>query len=137
MSGLMFADDLVGISEAPEGLQEQIGKALDYTRKWKVTANVKKCAVVVCIEDKVNPAKFKRKWGEDELPIVDQFTYLGVELSKDCSWDAHVAKVTGKGKSQVRKMNAILSDAHLDTRTRTCIWMNMLVPKLKYAREVW
>ena len=85
----------------------------------------------------MNPANFKRKWGEDELPIVDQFTYLGVELSKDCSWDAHVAKVTGKGKSQVGEMDAILSDAHLDTRTKTCIWMNMFVPKLEYAREVW
>ena len=47
MSGLMFADDFVGISETPEGLQEQREKALEYTRKKRVTANVKKCAVVV------------------------------------------------------------------------------------------
>ena len=33
MSGLMFADDFVGISETPEGLQKQIDKALGYTRK--------------------------------------------------------------------------------------------------------
>ena len=51
VSGLMFADDFVGISETPEGLQKQIEKALEYTRKWRVTANVKKCAVVVCNED--------------------------------------------------------------------------------------
>ena len=31
--GLMFADDFVGISETPEGLQKQIEKALEYTRK--------------------------------------------------------------------------------------------------------
>ena len=30
---------------------------------------------------------------KDDLPIVDQYTYLGVEISKDCSWDAHIAKV--------------------------------------------
>ena len=38
-------------------------------------------------EDKVNPVTFQMedsiKWGEDELPIVDQDTYLGVEISKD------------------------------------------------------
>ena len=33
-------------------------QALEYTRKWRVTAKVKKCAVVVCNEDKVNPATF-------------------------------------------------------------------------------
>ena len=57
--------------------------------------------MVVCNEDKVNSATFKWKWGEDDLTIVDQYTYLGVEISKDCSWDAHIAKVSGKGKSQV------------------------------------
>ena len=50
-------------------------------RKWRVTANVKKCVAVVCNEDKVNPVTFQWKWGEDELPITDQYTYLGVEIS--------------------------------------------------------
>ena len=63
VSGLMFADDFVGISETPEGVQKQIENALEYTRKWRVTANVEKCAVciVVCNEDKVNPVNFKCK----------------------------------------------------------------------------
>ena len=137
VSGLMFADDFVCISETPEGLQKQIGKALEYTRKWRVTANVKKCAVVVCNEDKENPITFKWKWGKDELPIVDQYTYLGVEISKDCSWDTHIAKVIGKGKAHVGKMDAILTDSHLDTRIKRCILMNVIVPKLEYAGEVW
>ena len=85
------------MSETPGGLQKQTGKALEYTRKQRVTANVKKCAVVVCNEDKVNAVTFKWKWGEDGLPIVDQYTYLGVEISKDCSWDAQEAEVVGKG----------------------------------------
>ena len=59
MSGLMFADDFVGISEIPEGLQKQIEKAAEYTRKWRVTANVKTCAVVVCNEDEVNAVNFE------------------------------------------------------------------------------
>ena len=63
-----------------------------------MTANVKECAVVVRNEDKGNPVSFKWKWGEDELPIVDQYTYLGVEISKDCSWDARIAKGIGKGE---------------------------------------
>ena len=34
VSGLMFADDFVGISETPKGLQKQIERALEYARKW-------------------------------------------------------------------------------------------------------
>ena len=46
----------------------------------------------------MNPVTFKWEWGDDELPIADQYAYLGVDSSKDCSWDAHTAKVIGKGK---------------------------------------
>ena len=41
VSALMFADDFVGISETPKGLQKQVEKAPEYTRTWRVTANVK------------------------------------------------------------------------------------------------
>ena len=102
-----------------------------------MTANVKKCAVVVCNEDKVNPVNLWWKWGEDELPIVDQYTYLGVEISIDCSWDAHIAKTLGKDKAQVGKMDAILTDPHPDSRIKTCILMKVIVPRLEYSGEVW
>ena len=46
----------------------------------------------------MNPVTFKWEWGDDELPIADQYAYLGVDSSKDCSWDAHTAKVIGMGK---------------------------------------
>ena len=67
----MFADYFVGVSETSEGLLEQVGKALEHSWKWRMTANVKKYAVLVCNEDKVNPVAFKWKRGEDELPIAD------------------------------------------------------------------
>ena len=41
LSGLMFADDFVGISETPEGLPKPIEKELEDTKKWRSTANVK------------------------------------------------------------------------------------------------
>ena len=91
-SGLMFADDFVGILGTAEGLQEQSEKALEYTRKGSVAANVNKCAVLVCNEDEKKPVEFKWKWEGEELPIVDQHTYLGAENPKNCSWDAQINK---------------------------------------------
>ena len=86
-----------------------------------MTANVSKCAVLVCNEDKKKTVEFKWKWGGEELPIVDQYTYLGVEISKDCSWDAHINKLVQKGKAEVGRMDVILRDSHLDTRIKSCL----------------
>ena len=60
------------------------------------------------------------KWREDELlPIVNQYTYVGVDISKDYSLGMHtyISKVIeiGNGKSQIGKKDAILTDPHLDT----------------------
>ena len=62
--------------------------------------------------------------------------YLGVEISKERSWDTHIAKVIGNGKAHVGKMDAILTDSHLVTRIKVCILMNVIIPKLEYT-EVW
>ena len=42
----------------------------------------------------------------------------------------------GKDKSHVGMMDAILTDAHLDTRIEICTLINVIDPKLEYG-EVW
>ena len=43
----------------------------------------------------------------------------------------------GKGKAHVGKMDAILSDTHLDARVKICIMMNVMAPKPRaYAGKV-
>ena len=70
------------------------------------------------------------------MSIVDRYTYLGVELSRPCSWDAHINKSIEKGKAEVGRMGVMLRDSHLDTRINICLLMNVNVLKLEYAREV-
>ena len=62
--GLMFANDFAGIPKTPEGLQMQIAKALKYSTKWRMAANVNKCAAVVCNEERENPVTFA--WKREE-----------------------------------------------------------------------
>ena len=137
VAGLMCADDFAGVPETSGGFQKQIEKTLEYTEKLRVTANVKKRAVVVvvvCNEGKANPATFKWKWGEDEQPTADQYTCLGVEISKHCLLlGCTHSKRIGKGKRPVGKMDAILTDSRLETRIKLRNLMDVIVPKLEYA----
>ena len=80
-SGLMFADQPVGVSGRPQKFAESNREGAR-NQETESDNERKECAVVEHIEDKANPVSFKRNWGEDELSIASQCTYLGVEISK-------------------------------------------------------
>ena len=42
-----------------------------------------------------------------------------------------------KGKAQICKMDAILTDSRLDTMITRCFLINVSLPKLEYAGQVW
>ncbi|CAB1096931.1 unnamed protein product [Ectocarpus sp. CCAP 1310/34] len=133
VSGMLFADDFVGMSDTPEGLQLQIDAAKKFTDKWRLFANVKKSAVMICNENKEEPVEHRWKWGIEEIAVVDQYTYLGVEIAKDCSWNAHMSKVAEKGKSRAGKLHPILANRHLDTRIKLAI-LKSVVKELEAAQ---
>ncbi|CAB1115185.1 unnamed protein product [Ectocarpus sp. CCAP 1310/34] len=136
VSGMLFADDFVGMSDTPEGLQLQIDAAKKYTDKWSLSANVTTSAIMVCNGNKEEPVEHRWKWGIEEIAIVDQYIYLGVDIAKHCSWNAHMSKVAEKGKARAGKLHPILANRHLDTRIKLTVLKSVIVPPLEYAGEV-
>ena len=43
----------------------------------------------------------------------------------------------GKGEAHIGKVDAILTDSHLDMRIRMRVLKNVIVPNLEHAGEVW
>ncbi|CAB1101144.1 unnamed protein product [Ectocarpus sp. CCAP 1310/34] len=103
----------------------------------KLSANDKKSAVMVCNEDREESVEYRWKWGVKEIAVVDQYTYLGVEIAKDYSWNAHTSKVAEKGKARAGKLHPILANPHLNTRIKLTVLKSVIVPPLEYAGEVW
>ena len=47
ISVLMYADDIVLLSESPIGLQNCLNNLLEYCSQWKLSVNLKKTKVVI------------------------------------------------------------------------------------------
>ena len=47
LSCLMFADDLLLLSESAEGLQKSLEKLSNYCKKWQLSININKTKVIV------------------------------------------------------------------------------------------
>ena len=87
IGGMLFADDFVGVSDSGEELQKLIDVVHAYCCKWRLKANVSKSAVMVFARDAVEG---DWKWGENSLPKVCKYTYLGIDFQCNGAWDAHI-----------------------------------------------
>ena len=63
---LMFADDIVLMSETADGLQNCINRLQGYCNKWKLTLNTKKKQVLIFNKGGLRLKKFKFYYEHDE-----------------------------------------------------------------------
>ena len=135
MSGLLFADDFVGIAETGQALQSLINIVHNYSKRWRFEANVKKCAVVVFSKTQTGSGQWV--WGSESLPILDSYCYLGIEFSRDGSWDKHIKSLIIRNRQKLGGLYRVLHNFALDLTTRRHILMAVLRPSLEYGCEVW
>ena len=134
VGSLLFADDFVGITESSENLQQQIYILYEFCSKWRLRANVNKSVVLVFGKDKV---KGKWNWGDHVLPIVSNYTYLGVDFSYNEAWDTHIKKLIQNGKQKVNQLNSIISNHYINLSARRMLLLSVLRPSLEYGSELW
>ncbi len=101
----LFADDFMGIvAESPGELQHGITVARAWCNKWRMQANIgpAKTAVMVFAPEQAPPLPERgspavgHRAASCQLVCSEAYKYLGVMLSSDCSWDAHVEYLCDK-----------------------------------------
>ena len=131
IGGMLFADDFVGVSNSEEELQRLINVAHAYCCKWRLKANVSKSAVVVFARELVEGSW---NWGEQALPRLSKYTYLGVDFTSNGAWDEHVKRVLQNGR---KKISQVHSNRDIDLTARRLLLISVVRPTLEYGSEVW
>ena len=70
------------------------------------------------------------------LPIVSNYTYLGVDFSCNGAWDTHIKKLIQNGKQKVNQLNSIISNRYINLSARHMLLLSVLCPSLEYGSEV-
>ena len=79
-NSLLYADDLIFLSDTIEGLQLLMKRFKSFCNKWRLTVNVNKTKVIIFNNDLsraknvVNTFSINR----DSIEVVDSYLYLGV-----------------------------------------------------------
>ncbi len=93
---LMYADDLVIMSESAMGLQNSLAKLNEYCRKWKLKVNANKSKIMIAAKKKCS-VNDVFKIDNEVLELVNNYKYLGVNISSNGSMQNAQDQLVNKG----------------------------------------
>ena len=137
INGLMYADDLVLISETEEGLQKLLDILHNFTESWFLQVNKSKTKCMHFSRTKFSP-KLQMKFGSDLLDSTDSYCYLGTTFTKNGSLNEAGSVLHDKA---IKAMYGLIRKVN---KHRTCtpatmfqLFEKMILPVALYNSEVW
>ena len=135
---LLYADDLVLISENENDLQNMLNILKEWCQKWRMSVNLGKTKIMHCRNERQMMSNFTFKYGESNLEYVNTYKYLGVVLDEFLNF-----KVTADmlAKSANRALGALCSkfksNKGLGYKTYTKLYNTGITPILDYSAGIW
>ena len=135
---LLYADDLVLISEDERDLQVMINILQKWCLKWKMKINSDKSKVVHFRSTNKEETQYTFKLGNDVIDIVDKYKYLGIVLHYSLNFEMSssiLAKSGGRALGSIcTKFRSIKG---LGFKTFTKLFHSGVAPILDYCSGVW
>lgn len=134
---LLYADDLMIISESKSGLQHSLDNLNGYCDKWKLQLNVKKTKVMIFTCGR-NEIKEDFKFGNDVLCQARTYSYLGVTFNRKGSYIDAINILKEKGnKAMYLLKGSLYTGVTFQPELPLKIFDSTIRPILAYASEVW
>ena len=135
----LFADDAkllrrVKKREDGEMLQKDLDNILEWSHKWEMEFNVKKCKVMEFGKGR-NRTTSNYCLGNTQLSKTKQEKDLGVIIQDNLTPERHINKITGEAYNLIRNIKAAFT--YMDEEMMKKLIVSMIRPKLEYAAVVW
>ena len=106
---LLYADDLILLSESEHGLQRCLNKLSCYAKKWQMRINIKKTkAIIFNKSGKIFRSEFKL--GNQPIQVTDSYVYLGITFTPSGSFSLAQKKLYNKA---TRSLYSFLSEVNI------------------------
>ena len=137
LNHLLFADDLILISQSAVGLQKCLDKLNNYCHKWALSINTTKTKALTF--HRYGKRK-QNAFNIGGVPIedVNQYTYLGVPFNTSGCFTTVENDLKGKAtKASFQLHSALNSNVHVKTSLHSKLFDTLLKPIVTYGSEIW
>ncbi len=134
---LMYADDLVILSDSKKGMQNSLNKLSNYCKKWKLEINVNKSKIMIGSQKKAaNEESFYID--TQELEQVHTYKYLGLEISSNGSMHLAQDRLAKQGlKAWFYIRNNLYSAKVWPVNVFIKSFDTVVKPIILYGSEIW
>jgi hypothetical protein len=135
---LLYADDVVLLSDNAYDLQYMLDVLHDWCTKWRMTINADKTSVMIFQNNNSPLGNINFTFGNTQLEIVKSYKYLGLELNEHHNWNKTVEKLA---QSAGRALGVVLAKSKafggFDYDTYKKVYDTTVRPILEYSSELW
>ncbi len=134
---LLYADDIVLLSESEQDLQNMIDSLSEWCKKWRMRVNMSKSKIVHFRPHNCNETEFNFNLGGSQLEIVPKYKYLGLIFDYELNFTSTAGVLAD---SAGRALGAICSKFRsikgLGYETYTKMYHTGVVPIMDYGAGV-
>jgi len=135
---LLYADDLILISESEKGLQSCLDSLSTYCTRWKLKINISKTKIIIFSKGKRKPSQDKFLINEQEIEVVEKYKYLGVILTYNGNLKHAADHMYAKGLKAVFGLKNKILDLDLaNVKLKLKLFDSLIKPIVTYGSEIW
>ena len=137
-NSLLFADDIVIVSNSKNGLQNSLDKLHDYCVTWKLNVNINKTKVIIFNKTgKLIENDFYL--GCEQINVVSSYNYLGIIFQSSGNFTLAINHLVRKAQRALGalKQTLNLNNCTLCPKNALQLFKSTVLPILMYGSEVW
>ena len=132
---LLYADDMVLLSESQSGLQMCLNKLNSYCQKWKLTVNTEKTKIMIFNKGGRIIKKSNFLYNNSPLEIVKNYKYLGLVFDCSGNFNQAIHNLNEKGKKALYVLIQKVPYSNVPINIK--LFNTMVLPILTYGCEIW
>jgi hypothetical protein len=137
INNLRYADDTVLLAENPEELQHLVKEVSMKSREYGLEMNIKKTKTMVINKDNTQNLHINIKVDDMDLEEVQEYIYLGHNITSDGKCDKEINKRIGMAKNVFNNMKHILTSKQITSELKLRTIKCYIYSAFLYGAETW
>lgn len=137
LSCLMYADDLVLISQSSVGLQNCLNKLSAYCEEWNLTVNLDKTKVMVFNKSGRKNVKDTFTYNDEIIENCTEYKYLGIIFKPSGIFSNAISLLCKKAAKALFCVKKMLYSEKNDVLSHLKLFYSCVSPIMLYCSEIW